>query len=45
LRTTDLELQQASSAYKLPSWKQPNVDWHQTRYKFAYEESYISDTV
>jgi len=36
LGTPDLELQQASSRYWLSSWKQSNVDPHQTRYKFAY---------
>jgi len=36
LRTADLELQQAISGYWLSSWKQPSVDPHQTRHKFAY---------
>jgi len=36
LRNTDLELQQASYVYWLSRWKQPNVDPHQTRYRFAY---------
>jgi len=37
LGTPDLELQQASYADWLSiSWKQPNVDQHQARYKVDY---------